>query len=214
MKTKTIISTKYFLVISLLSVSFTSIAEKIAEIEIPEPDKFSSQLTLQKNKSHMKLIKDVRKYLEVNNINILNKKKLEDNSIIFSYIDSFNDNINKTGQPFKIRFSIIALMRYILDRIHTSLTIDYLNDSITQSKNVLILLTKDKKLHDLTNEELFGFTQVVQHIKKIVPIVTELRRKRAEVKDIEILKTIEQLEEDITADKWHKLVLDNLQVDI
>ncbi len=206
MKTKTIISTKYFLVISLLSVSFTSIAEKIAEIEIPEPDKFSSQLTLQKNKSHMKLIKDVRKYLEEQDPNIIMKK---DARVFYIYL--FGDKIKTITTTRQIGLYLKDLMRHIINRIEYSKKIDQNNEKTKNIKIELNKLAKDKTSEQFTHAETLAFMKKIDMLDELTKKITQLRKTRAKTVDTMLLKKIQQLNTEYPNINWSEKFLLNLK---
>ena len=201
MKTKTIISTKHFLVISLLSVSCASIAEKIAGIQLPEASKFESPLI--KEKETLKLIKKVRQHLEDNKINILKAESMR----LYQFL--FNENIRKADP--EIWMGIIFFMTPALERIKFSLMIDKLNLVIKQAKKDLKMLAGDKKYKDLTSPQTLSFNKLLNTLTKTTEEVTVLREKRVEG-EVDLMESIQSLKENITTDEWHELVLVNLAV--
>ena len=206
MKTKTIMSTKHFLVVFLLSVSFASIAEKIAEIEIPEPDKFSSQLTLQKNKSHMKLIKDVRKYLEEQDPNIIMKK---DARVFYIYL--FGDKIKTITTTRQIGLYLKDLMRRIINRIEYSKKIDQNNEKTKNIKIELNKLAKDKTSEQFTHAETLAFMKKIDMLDELTKKITQLRKTRAKTVDTMLLKKIQQLNTEYPNINWSEKFLLNLK---
>ena len=199
-------STKHFLVVFLLSVSFASIAEKIAEIEIPEPDKFSSQLTLQKNKSHMKLIKDVRKYLEEQDPNIIMKK---DARVFYIYL--FGDKIKTITTTRQIGLYLKDLMRHIINRIEYSKKIDQNNEKTKNIKIELNKLAKDKTSEQFTHAETLAFMKKIDMLDELTKKITQLRKTRAKTVDTMLLKKIQQLNTEYPNINWSEKFLLNLK---